>query len=140
MVKWSMATADPELIGVYDADGGPVGEASYVVGKFLGRRHCSLCDITHSPFRRKPEWDRMLATTGLSVGLVHRNEVPAELQEIVAEVGTPVVLRRTSESDVTVLLSPVELDSLGGSVSAFEDAVTQRLAELPPGARPPTRS
>jgi len=31
-----------ELIGVYHADGGPIGEAKYVIGKFLGRAHCSL--------------------------------------------------------------------------------------------------
>mgnify|MGYP000880662632 CR=1 len=122
-----MASAE-QLTGVYDADGGPVGEAAYVVGKFLGRRHCSLCDITHSPWRRKPEWDRMLASAGLSMTLMHRNEVPPELQAVVAETGTPVVLRGGAGGEVTVLLTPGELDALGGSVAAFHSAVVARLA------------
>ncbi len=36
------------LIGVYDADGTLRGELGYWVGARLGRRHCSLCDITHA--------------------------------------------------------------------------------------------
>ena len=54
-----------EIVGVYHADGGPIGEARYVIGKLLGTAHCALCDITHSPVRRKREWDRMVAELGL---------------------------------------------------------------------------
>jgi len=54
-----------ELIGVYDADGGLRGELSCVFGHQPGRRQCGLCDITHSPVRRKAAWDAMVA--GLSV-------------------------------------------------------------------------
>ena len=46
-----------ELIGVYNADGGLVGEATYLVGHLLGRTQCALCDVTHSPVRRKPAWE-----------------------------------------------------------------------------------
>jgi len=28
-----------ELIGVYHAEGGPVGEAKYVIGRMLGKAH-----------------------------------------------------------------------------------------------------
>src|SRR6478609_4856955 len=49
------------LVGVYDADGGLLGEAAYAWGKARGTRHCALCDITHSPWRRKPAWDAMAA-------------------------------------------------------------------------------
>lgn len=42
-----------ELVGVYDADGGLLGEAAYVVGRLCGTRHCALCDITHSAVRRR---------------------------------------------------------------------------------------
>lgn len=39
--------------GIYNADGGLVGEVRYVVGHLLGTAECALCDITHSPVRRK---------------------------------------------------------------------------------------
>ena len=64
-----------ELVGVYDADGGLLGEAAYVWGKLRGTRHCSLCDITHSPWRRKPAWDAMAGELSVPIGLVHRNEL-----------------------------------------------------------------
>lgn len=50
-----------EVVGVYHADGGPVGAARYVMGKLADRAHCSLCDITRAVVRRKAERD---ATTG----------------------------------------------------------------------------
>ena len=39
------------LIGVYDANGTLSGELAYWIGARLGRRHCSLCDITHGSVR-----------------------------------------------------------------------------------------
>jgi hypothetical protein len=44
-----------ELLGVYDADGGVRGELAYVWGRWRGGVHCSLCDITHTTWRRKQE-------------------------------------------------------------------------------------
>ena len=44
------------LVGVYDADSTLRGELSYWVGARLGRRHCSLCKITHGSVRQRPEW------------------------------------------------------------------------------------
>ena len=43
------------LVGVYDADGTPWGEVAYWVGARLGRRHCSLCEITHGASFTAPE-------------------------------------------------------------------------------------
>ena len=48
-LRWS------EVLGVnHNADGGQLlGEMRYVVGHLLGRVSARLCDITHSPMRRK---------------------------------------------------------------------------------------
>lgn len=109
------------LVGVYDADGGLVGEARYVIGHLLGRTHCALCDITHSPLRRKPAWDAMVARLGIPVRLLHRNETsPAE--QAACAGGLPCVLVEWSTGGVEVLLAPGDLE-LGGSVEAFERAV-----------------
>ncbi|MGA1089849.1 MAG: hypothetical protein ACO3X2_10375, partial [Candidatus Nanopelagicales bacterium] len=61
------------LVGVYDADGDLRGEIAYLAGKF-GGRHCALCDITHSPVRRRREWDDYVSTLPVPFDLVHRNK------------------------------------------------------------------
>jgi len=115
-----------ELIGVYHADGGLAGEARYVIGKLLDTAHCALCDITHSPVRRKPAWDAMVARVGVPFRLLHLNELTDELAGAVAGSGSPVVLQRTADR-LSVLLGPDELETLGGSVDAFEQAVRTAL-------------
>lgn len=68
------------LIGVYDADGTWRGELAYWIGARLGRRHCSLCDITHGSVRARPEW--VACKAGLPVEFVtfHRNDQPDEVR------------------------------------------------------------
>lgn len=61
------------IVGVYDADGGLRGELAYIAGKLAGR-HCSLCDITHSPVRRRREWDAYVSSLSVPFDVVHRNE------------------------------------------------------------------
>ncbi len=118
-----------ELVGVYHADGGPLGEARYVIGKLLGTAHCALCDITHSSVRRRPEWDAMVERLGVPVVLLHLNELPAEVAAVVAVHGSPAVLARSAGGSVELLLGAEELDGLGGSVSRFEQAVRTALED-----------
>lgn len=112
-----------ELIGVYRADGGPVGEVKYVLGKMLGRAHCALCDVTHSPVRRKPEWDRMVAQLGVPFTLLHLNDMPTDVAAVVARTDAPVVLARTADGGLSEVLGPAGLDSLAGSVSSFHSTL-----------------
>ena len=116
-----------ELVGVYDADGGLLGEAAYVWGKVRGTRHCGLCDITHATVRRKAEWDRMAATLPVQVRLLHLNELDDDLRAAVATAGAPVVLAREDDG-WRELLGAAELDEMAGSVAAFEAAVRVRLS------------
>ncbi len=117
-----------ELIGVYHADGGPVGEVKYVIGKLLGTAHCALCDITHSPVRRKPAWDAMVRRLGLPVRLLHLNELPDDVAGATRQTGTPVVLGRVDSNSLIELLGPDALEQQQGSVSTFEQALTAALA------------
>ncbi len=114
------------LVGVYDADGGLLGEAAYIWGKLRGTRHCALCDITHSPLRRKPAWDAMVARLGVPFELLHLNELSPELADAVQTSGAPVILVEDS-SGLQVLFTGDELDTLGGSIDALEAALGQRL-------------
>lgn len=109
------------LLGVYDADGGLRGEAAYVIGSLLGRVHCGLCDITHSPVRRKPAWDAMVARLGVPFVLRHRNEAD------VAGEALPAVFGQRADGSRVQLLGPAELDRLDGSVPAFEAALAAAL-------------
>lgn len=115
--------APAELIGVYRADGGLLGETRYIVGKLLGSAHCSLCDITHSPVRRRRQWDELVGRASLPIRLVHLNEVSDDVAREVARAGSPVVLVRDDDGVLRVLLDSAALDAMGGSVSAFESAL-----------------
>ncbi len=120
------ATDVTELIGIYHADGGLVGEATYVIGHLLGRTHCALCDITHSPFRRKPAWDAMVQRLGVEFRLLHRNEVDADVRQLLNAHETPLVLARTDAGSLEVLLEPQDLE-LSGSVTDFEQCLREAL-------------
>lgn len=130
-----------ETVGVYDADGGWRGEVSYVVGSLLGRVHCSLCDITHSPVRRKRAWDDMVSRLDHPMRVVHRNETTPAEAEVVARTGLPAVLAVWSDAAdaahaadpagpprVEPLLGPADLDRIAGSVPDFEAALRTALA------------
>ncbi|GLI27573.1 hypothetical protein ARHIZOSPH14_18150 [Agromyces rhizosphaerae] len=106
-----------EYIGVYNADGGPAGEVRYIVGKFLGTAHCSLCDVTHT-WRRRPEWDAMVARLGVPFRLLHLNELDDELERAVAHAGSPVVFARV-DGALRVALDADQLETAGGSVERF---------------------
>lgn len=112
-----------EVVGVYDADGGLLGELRYVLGKILGRAHCGLCDVTHAALRQKPEWTAMVGRLGVPVALLHRNEMSAEVSEAVAAHRLPLVLARLDDARLVVLVEAEPLDCLGGSVAGFEQAV-----------------
>ena len=122
-----------ELIGVYHADGGPLGEAKYVLGKLLGTAHCALCDVTHSPVRRKPQWDEMVTRLGLPVTLLHLNEQPPDVAAATRVTGTPVVLARQLDGALVSLLEPAALEKVGGSVAEFEGAIVESLRDTDVG-------
>ena len=119
-----------QLYGIYNADGGIVGEVKYVIGHLLGTTSCSLCDITHSPIRRKPEWDAMVASLPIPLTVLHRNELGPELADWVATRELPAVVGQSDSGEFTIVLDSTTLHQAGGSVSAFRELLTQTLAEI----------
>lgn len=125
-----MIISSRKLIGVYKADGGFVGELSYFLGHLIGTRECSLCDITHSPVKKKNEFKafekRLLADFDISVRLVHMNERTDE--ELKASQGRePCVLLQHEDGSLSMFLDFVELKAVNGSVKSFEKLVRSRL-------------
>ena len=111
-------------LGVYDADGGIAGELRYVVGHLLGRAECALCDVTHSPVRRKRTWDAFVATLAVPFDLRHRNELTEAERAAVLPMGLPVVAAET-DAGWRPLLDRVALEACAGDVDAF----ARRLAD-----------
>ncbi len=122
------------ILGVYNADGGLVGELRYIVGHLLGTVSCALCDITHSPIRRKREWDALVAELGVHVDLRHLNELDEREAAAVGD-NAPIVLV-DRDGVLEPLLDAAQLDALDGSVSAFGVAVRAALADLSRGSAP----
>jgi hypothetical protein len=114
-----------ELMGVYNADGGLVGELSYVLGRTFQGKHCELCDITHSPFRRKKAWDDFTSQLSIPFTLLHLNELTPELAVFVGQEAPVVIIRENME--LSVLISAQEMARCGGQVSAFADLVNRNL-------------
>lgn len=114
------------FVGVYHADGGPVGEMTYLVGKIRGTAGCSLCDITHSRLRTRPQWKTMVADLAVPFDLVHRNERDPELRTATGD-DTPCVLART-EAGLVHLLGPDDLAALDGQVPPFAAALRHATA------------
>lgn len=112
-----------EVLGVYNANGGLRGEVSYVVGNMLGRTHCGLCDITHSPLRRKQEWDAMVSRAQVPIRIVHRNETSPAETDALQGINLPCVLGHDSDGRYEVILNADQLTALAGSVPDFAEAL-----------------
>jgi hypothetical protein len=119
------------LIGVYKADGGIIGEVSYFLGHLIGVRECNLCDITHSPIKKKAKFKEfektLLEEHGIRVKLVHMNERTDA--ELAASRGRePCVLLQYPDGSISMFLDYVELKAASGSVSSFARLVESRLS------------
>jgi hypothetical protein len=118
------------LIGIYKADGGLAGELSYFIGHLIGVRHCSLCDITHSPLMKKREFKelerRIGAEFGIGFRLLHMNERTVE-EERASEGREPCVLLQHEDGTLSMFLDFMELQAVDGSVKSFEKLLRTRL-------------
>ncbi|KAB7745354.1 hypothetical protein GA707_05315 [Nostocoides sp. F2B08] len=121
------STGIVRLVGVYDADGGLRGELAYVVGHLLGRVECALCDITHSPVRRKRSWDALVASLPVPMVTVHRNELPPEIVGVVSADRLPAVYAVRTDGSAVEFVGREELRGLDASVEAFDALVRERL-------------
>jgi hypothetical protein len=119
------------LIGVYNADGGVIGELKYFFGHLIGVAKCELCDITHSPIRRKASFDQLAGELKseyrLDFALKHLNERTES--ETKASAGKePCVLAEYPDGTLGMFLDRQELRVVEGHVDKFSKLVRARLA------------
>jgi len=124
-----------ELIGAYQADGGPAGELRYLVGKLVGTAHCELCDISHGlRVSARPAWKAFVLGCSVPFRTVHMNERSPELARA-TDGRTPCVVARV-EGWLVLVLGPEALARCRGDVDAFREELTRGLAraglQLPP--------
>lgn len=123
-------TVNATLIGVYNANGGIVGELSYVLGHLIGLRNCSLCDISHSPVKMKSSFKKLqnelLEQHGIEVKMIHRNE-RNELETKASEGREPCMLLQYPDQSISMFFDSAELKTLAGNVKSFEKLIFSRL-------------
>lgn len=100
------------------------------MGHLIGVRECNLCDITHSPIKKKAEFKRfektLLEQRGIVMKLVHMNERTDA--ELAASKGRePCVLLQYPDGSISMFLDYVELKAASGSVESFAKLVDSRL-------------
>jgi hypothetical protein len=115
-----------ELIGVYDADSTLLGEVSYWVGARFGITHCSLCELTHGLFSKKPEWKQCAESFTVPFHLFHRDDAPHDVLTALAG-EFPAVLQRTTEG-LKIIRTKEELEHFNGHTSDFAEWITDFLS------------
>ena len=110
-----------EFVGIYDADSTLLGEVSYWIGARLGKRHCSLCELTHGTFTMKSQWKSCATSLQIPFATHHRNDAPSDALAVAAG-AFPTVLARFSDG-LQVVLTPVELSKFNGDTVAFVNAL-----------------
>jgi hypothetical protein len=118
------------LIDVYNAEGGIVGELSYVLGHLIGIRSCSLCGISHSPIKKKAAFkeleQHLFEEHGIMVRMIHLNE-RNEREQRASEGSEPCMLLEYPDKSISMFLDSTVLKALSGSVSSLKKLITSRL-------------
>jgi hypothetical protein len=118
------------LIGVYNADGGIAGELSYVLGHLIGVRSCSLCDISHSPIKKKSSFkeleQHLLEEHGIMVKMIHLNE-RNERETKASEGREPCMLLEYPDQSISMFIDSTDLKALSGSVRSLKNLISSRL-------------
>jgi hypothetical protein len=113
------------MYGIYNADGGIMGELAYVWGKIRGTAHCALCDITHRGVSKKREWKQLESALTVPIELLHINEQEPTLAEFTSGL-TPCVVGDYG-GELRIIMNDAELEACGKSVDKFESSIVSKL-------------
>ena len=106
-----------QIIGVYHAYSGVLGELKYITGKVMGTAHCALCDITHGwhPLG-KAEWRQEIKQWG-NLKTLHINDQPAAMAAL-TKGRTPGILLAT-EGHFDIIIGSAQLAACKGDIQAM---------------------
>lgn len=121
------------LLLVYNADSGAFAALVDSARKLLMINGCPLCSLTHSLAGEKAEWQSCKESLGVPVEYVHRNELTAELREVIGD-RLPSVVADTG-SALVFLFGPDVIQRCRGSVADLKGRIhthaAMRKLELP---------
>ena len=118
-----------EVIGIYHANGGLVGELTYVIGKLLGRTSCALCELSHSIVSEKRTVKAWRCALEFPFRFLHLNEIDARTRAA-TEGRTPCIVRLTSD-EVTILVTKDELALMQGDETALFARLSSMISPRP---------
>ena len=106
-----------EIIGIYHAYSGVLGELKYTIGKLMGTTHCALCDITHGwhPLG-KAEWRQEIKQCG-NLKTLHINDQPPEMASVTQGKTPCIVLAR--EKHFAIIVTSRQLEACDGDIQAM---------------------
>ncbi|MDP6968531.1 MAG: hypothetical protein QGG88_05390 [Gammaproteobacteria bacterium] len=106
-----------EIVGVYHAYSGLLGELKYITGKVMGTAHCALCDITHGwhPLG-KAEWRQEIKQWG-NLKTLHINDQPASMAAL-TQGQTPCILL-ANEGRCNIIINSAQLAACEGDIQAM---------------------
>ena len=119
-----IVTSMDKMYGVYNADGGIMGEIAYVWGKIRGTAHCALCDITHRGVSKKKEWKDLEGRLATPMDLLHINEQDFDLARF-TEGKTPCVVGDFA-GELRLIMNSEDLEECGKSVEKFESSLSEK--------------
>ena len=111
------------MLGIYNDNGGIIGEIKNFAGKFFANQHCSLCDITHG--KAKNEWAKCEKNLPITIDFIHLNERNEAVKKYTNGV-TPCVIGKTATGYVTVV-TKYEMNETNGNVAEFEALIKKKL-------------
>jgi hypothetical protein len=122
----SASAPRPErLLFVYSSASGVLAMLADAAKKAAGIEDCALCEVTHSPLGKRSEWARCERGLGISVTLVHRDELPASWELDVHAL--PCVLAQHGQERPGLLLDKDQIAACAGRVDALEALLRRQL-------------
>jgi hypothetical protein len=117
-----------KIFGIYQANGGLMGEISYIFRKLVLKHNCSLCKVTHRGLMVKPDWKDYIKTLNIYFELLHINEQPAEMY-VYTRGHTPCVIANI-DGNYVILMDSEMIDGCNGSVEKFSTLLDKSLKDL----------
>ena len=106
-----------QIYGIYNANGGIVGELKYFIGKITKSQHCELCDITNNLLLPKKLWKQFIDELSVPFTLLHLNEQPSDMAAYTAG-KAPCIISKTN-NQFSMMLDREELGKCEGNVLRF---------------------
>ncbi len=118
------------LVGVYNANGGFLGELSYIRGKMTNKTRCALCDITHgaNPFGKK-DWKRAQTCLAVPFTFVHLNQMDDQTRTLMETTTAPAILLFPDKGPGKVLVTTQDLEACDKDPHKLVELITDRLSK-----------